>query len=176
MLQKDNPKDRMFAILPNCEHCYCVECVRTWRKVKNLPNKVVKGCPMCRQVSHFYVPSKYWVEDDKKVYLLKRHTKYLATLPCVYYQQGACRYGSKCMYGHSPDPEQEPSSQGPRSARGEPLHGLTHPQNHRHQTPLYRQEPSSNGHRASQGVRGADDYATFTAYRTAALLNELSNS
>ncbi len=64
--QKTDPDERVFGILPNCNHSFCLECIRTWRKTKGFEKTVVKGCPHCRVKSGFCVPNKYWVEGQAK--------------------------------------------------------------------------------------------------------------
>uniref|UniRef100_A0A674BEB1 RING-type E3 ubiquitin transferase n=1 Tax=Salmo trutta TaxID=8032 RepID=A0A674BEB1_SALTR len=91
VLEKDNPSERRFGILPNCSHCYCLECIRTWRTVN------------CRTRSHFFIPSDYWVEDkDDKLKLTHMYKDFLASKPCRYFHQGPgkCHFGSKCFYKH----------------------------------------------------------------------------
>ena len=34
VFDKDNPRERRFGILPNCRHCYCLECIFSLRSVK----------------------------------------------------------------------------------------------------------------------------------------------
>ena len=31
-----------FGIMPNCNHCYCLECLRKWRKAKQFEHKIVR--------------------------------------------------------------------------------------------------------------------------------------
>lgn len=33
-------REQRFGILPNCNHIFCLECIRTWRKAKNFENKI----------------------------------------------------------------------------------------------------------------------------------------
>lgn len=103
VLEKDNPRERRFGILPNCSHCYCLECIRTWRTVKCHDIKTVKMCPECRTRSHFFIPSDHWVEDEEdKLKLIQRYKDFLASKPCRYYDRGpgTCHFGSKCFYKH----------------------------------------------------------------------------
>ncbi len=65
--EKENG-DKRFGILENCNHIYCLDCIRKWRASKVYENKIVKACPECRVKSDYVTPSKYWYEseDDKK--------------------------------------------------------------------------------------------------------------
>uniref|UniRef100_A0A3Q3JR68 RING-type E3 ubiquitin transferase n=1 Tax=Monopterus albus TaxID=43700 RepID=A0A3Q3JR68_MONAL len=100
VFNKDDPRERRFGILPNCRHCYCLTCIRTWRSVKHLDN--VKACPECRIRSPFFIPSNYWVEDEhEKQRLIQTHKNSMARKPCRYFNEGHCRFGSYCFYKHN---------------------------------------------------------------------------
>merc|ERR1712071_227832 len=55
-----------FGILPNCSHCFCLDCIRTWRQEKQFDNKIIRSCPECRVQSDFVCPSRYWCETKEK--------------------------------------------------------------------------------------------------------------
>ncbi|NXS03681.1 MKRN2 ligase, partial [Oxylabes madagascariensis] len=57
------PEERFFGILPNCSHPYCVGCIRTWRQRHDFDITVIKACPVCRTLSSYYIPHKYWISD-----------------------------------------------------------------------------------------------------------------
>ncbi|XP_023968070.1 E3 ubiquitin-protein ligase makorin-1-like isoform X3 [Chrysemys picta bellii] len=40
--EKALPEERVFGILPNCSHAYCVGCIRKWRKSREFQNAVIK--------------------------------------------------------------------------------------------------------------------------------------
>ncbi|KAK2813533.1 hypothetical protein Q5P01_000775 [Channa striata] len=63
VLEKTHVSERVFAILPNCDHCYCLACIRSWRKIKHAQSNT---CPECRTESLFYVPSGRWVETVRE--------------------------------------------------------------------------------------------------------------
>ena len=103
VLAKVNPWEREFGILPNCSHCYCVNCIRTWRTVKSSDGKSVRSCPECRTPSMFYIPSKYWVDDtNEKQKLVREHKASMAARLCRNFDggRGKCRFGSRCFYKH----------------------------------------------------------------------------
>lgn len=103
VLAKDNPRERKFGILPNCGHCYCQACIRTWRTVKCGDINTVKLCPECRTRSHFFVPSDHWVEDkEEKQKLIQTYKDVMASKQCRYFDRGpgTCHFGSKCFYKH----------------------------------------------------------------------------
>jgi E3 ubiquitin-protein ligase makorin len=62
--EKEKDSDKRFGILENCNHTFCLQCIRKWRASKSYENKVVKACPECRVKSDFVTPSRYWFEDE----------------------------------------------------------------------------------------------------------------
>lgn len=110
VLHKQPVCKRMFAILPNCNHCFCVDCIRTWRKQsRDFATGVTTGCPVCRTVSPYYVPSNSWIEEPaEKAALCSSHKLVMAGIPCKYFSRGSCCFGSKCFYNHTPSEESVP--------------------------------------------------------------------
>lgn len=97
-------REQRFGILPNCNHIFCLECIRTWRKAKNFENKIKRGCPTCRISSDFVCPSIVWVEgSDDKDKLINDYKKACNTTHCKHFQQGSgkCPFGNKCFYKHA---------------------------------------------------------------------------
>lgn len=62
---KESVADRCFGVLENCNHVFCLACIRKWRASKSYENKVVKACPECRVKSDYVTPSRFWFEDEK---------------------------------------------------------------------------------------------------------------
>lgn len=100
---KEKVNDRRFGILENCNHCFCLVCIRQWRASKSYENKIVKACPECRVKSDYVTPSKYWFdnEEDKKR-IINDYKINLGKTECKYYKSGdgTCPFGSKCFYLH----------------------------------------------------------------------------
>ena len=40
--EKPLPEERLFGILPNCSHAYCVGCIRKWRRSRDFQSMVIK--------------------------------------------------------------------------------------------------------------------------------------
>lgn len=97
-------REQRFGILPNCNHIFCLECIRTWRKAKNFENKIKRGCPTCRMSSDFVCPSIVWVEGhEDKDKLINDYKKACNTNHCKHFKQGSgkCPFGNKCFYKHA---------------------------------------------------------------------------
>lgn len=85
ILTKQNPSERVFAILPNCQHCFCLHCIQTWRRKTDVVSyNGAKGCPECRTVSFYFIPSKCWVtdQDEKNEIISLYKTSILSKITC----------------------------------------------------------------------------------------------
>ncbi|NWX20360.1 MKRN2 ligase, partial [Aegotheles bennettii] len=106
--EKQLPEERLFGILPNCSHPYCLGCIRQWRRSREFENEVVKGCPECRVTSSYYIPHKYWVSDvNEKEKLIRSFRKRTGKIRCKFYvrSRGRCPFGSDCIYLHELPPD-----------------------------------------------------------------------
>ncbi|KAL3086613.1 hypothetical protein niasHT_037739 [Heterodera trifolii] len=99
-------KGLRFGILQNCTHCFCLDCIRKWRRQtdEEIKTKTVRSCPECRVHSDYVIPSKVWIDlnsdKDKLVSVFKGNTKKIA---CKYVVNGdvdKCPFGNKCFYKH----------------------------------------------------------------------------
>ncbi|KAF2885606.1 hypothetical protein ILUMI_20548 [Ignelater luminosus] len=96
--------ERRFGILTQCNHCFCLGCIRKWRQARQFEHKVVRACPECRVTSDFVCPSVYWVETkEEKDKLIENYKNALAEKQCKYFKQGrgSCPFGNKCFYLHA---------------------------------------------------------------------------
>ncbi|CAK6951376.1 makorin%2C ring finger protein, 4 isoform X1 [Scomber scombrus] len=99
--EKPDPRHQVFGILPNCSHSFCLHCIRTWRKTKDLGPDVVKSCPQCRVRSAFYVPNKYWVEGQAKENIIATFKEKFSKKSCSYYTRyRCCPFKTECLYRH----------------------------------------------------------------------------
>jgi E3 ubiquitin-protein ligase makorin len=115
----DRDGDKRFGILENCDHIFCLDCIRKWRASSNYENKVVKACPECRTKSDFVTPTKYWPENEQaKQELIKAYKENLQQIHCKFFKrgEGLCPFGSKCFYLHV-DKHGQPVELGPPRRR-----------------------------------------------------------
>uniref|UniRef100_A0A667ZIX2 RING-type E3 ubiquitin transferase n=1 Tax=Myripristis murdjan TaxID=586833 RepID=A0A667ZIX2_9TELE len=99
--EKMNPDEQRFGILPNCNHSFCLKCIVTWRKTKDLREEVIKSCPQCRVKSAFYIPNNYWVEGQAKETLIAAFKEKCSKRRCSYFMRyGCCPFKSECIYWH----------------------------------------------------------------------------
>ncbi|CAL4131995.1 unnamed protein product, partial [Meganyctiphanes norvegica] len=106
IMERSLASQRRFGILPNCCHCFCLNCIRKWRQSKQFENKIIRSCPECRTQSDFVIPSRYWVDDkdkEDKDKLIDSYQKALSDKACKYFKQGEgqCPFGNKCFYLHA---------------------------------------------------------------------------
>lgn len=103
ILQKSS-LEQCFGILPNCNHCFCLACIRRWRQAKQFENKIIRACPECRVTSDFVCPSAYWVDTkEEKDKVIDNYKSVLSKKDCKYFKQGrgSCPFGNKCFYMHA---------------------------------------------------------------------------
>ncbi|MEE6477720.1 hypothetical protein FKM82_011601, partial [Ascaphus truei] len=122
--EKANPSERRFGILSNCNHSYCLKCIRKWRSAKQFESKIIKSCPECRITSNFVIPSEYWVEEkEEKQKLILKYKEAMGNKSCRYFDEGRgnCPFGGNCFYKHAyPDgriEEPQPRQKGGMSSR-----------------------------------------------------------
>ncbi|XP_026223695.1 makorin, ring finger protein, 4 isoform X2 [Anabas testudineus] len=99
--EKTDPRNHVFGILPNCNHSFCLQCIMTWRKTRDLGPDVVKSCPQCRVKSAFYVPNKLWVEGQEKESVVAAFKEKFSKKSCSYYSRyRCCPFKADCLYRH----------------------------------------------------------------------------
>ncbi|KAK0168619.1 hypothetical protein PV327_002397 [Microctonus hyperodae] len=104
IVMEKSSREQRFGILPNCNHCFCLSCIRKWRQAKQFDNKIIRSCPECRVTSDFVCPSTYWVDTkEEKEKLIVEYKVALGLKDCKYFNkgQGKCPFGNKCFYLHA---------------------------------------------------------------------------
>lgn len=101
VLKKTDP---FFGMLANCNHCFCITCIRKWRQRKDFELEIRNACPECRVVSEYVYPIKQWIVDKgkKEKYINEKKLKMKKT-NCKYFKRGKgkCFFGNKCLYRHT---------------------------------------------------------------------------
>jgi len=102
--EKSNITERLFGLLENCSHSFCLSCIRNWRSSSLQDKTVVRACPICRVLSWYVTPSEFWINDEEeKKSVINRYKTYLSGKPCRNFDQGRgeCPFGVSCFYKHA---------------------------------------------------------------------------
>lgn len=99
---------KRFALLENCSHCYCVECMKEWHAACKHKSKGPKhheirhSCPECRVESMRMEASTVYLDGEEKKKLFQKCDERRSVKPCKYFKGtiGSCRYGPQCLYAH----------------------------------------------------------------------------
>lgn len=85
-----------------CDHCYCLDCLRSWRQSKGQEVEVIRSCPACRVPSNYIVPSLTFCTGEAKEKLVAAYKSHLSVRECKYFtgQLGSCPFGPHCFYAH----------------------------------------------------------------------------
>lgn len=72
VLKKQDP---LFGMLPNCNHLFCLQCIKNWRQRFNFG--ISKTCPECKALCDFVYPVREIINDDirKKEYMNEENKK-----------------------------------------------------------------------------------------------------
>lgn len=98
---------RRFGMLENCDHLFCLECIREWRKTgaanaTPAHKQNVRSCPVCRVESFFVIPSDRHVCGEEKAATQNEYRKNMKVIPCKFWDfgRGSCNFGTSCFYAH----------------------------------------------------------------------------
>lgn len=94
----------IFGMLSNCNHCFCISCIRIWRQRREFNLEIRYACPVCRVVSEYVYPIKEWITDkeEKERYITRKNNK-MKKIDCKYFKRGRgrCPFGNKCLFRHN---------------------------------------------------------------------------
>jgi E3 ubiquitin-protein ligase makorin len=87
-LEKVLANGKRFGILENCQHAFCLDCIRDWRATydKKVKKTHYRTCPICRSNSYLVIPSSHMIYDgDVKDQLIDEYTEALGNIPCKHF-------------------------------------------------------------------------------------------
>lgn len=108
-----------FAQLLNCNHYFCVDCLKNWRSQGTGKGK--KCCPTCRAESDYIYVVSEPQRDSARLLAIQRHKDRLKQIPCKHFAktskprppnsrkigrrkdepaQPFCIFGEDCLYSH----------------------------------------------------------------------------
>ncbi|KAL5719706.1 RING-type E3 ubiquitin transferase [Ranunculus cassubicifolius] len=108
VLSKPTAAERKFGLLSECDHPFCISCIRNWRS--NSPtsgmdiNSALRACPICRKLSYYVIPSVIWYfSQEEKQEIVGNYKARLSSIDCRYFDfgNGSCPFGTSCFYKHA---------------------------------------------------------------------------
>lgn len=111
-----------FAQLLNCNHYFCVDCIKNWRTQGK--QKQQKACPTCRSHSDYIYVLSEPQKDAARLLAIERHKERLKNIPCKHFEKSTkprppnsrkigrrkdephvpfCVFGDECLYAHQID-------------------------------------------------------------------------
>lgn len=70
VLSKPTAGERKFGLLSECDHPFCISCIRNWRSSSPTSgmdiNSALRACPICRKLSYFVIPSVIWYTSKEE--------------------------------------------------------------------------------------------------------------
>lgn len=109
VLSKPTASERKFGLLSECDHPFCVSCIRNWRSNSLHDsgidvNQAVRACPICRRLSYYVIPSVLWYfSKEEKDEIMDSYKAKLKSIDCKYFDfgNGSCPFGTSCFYKHA---------------------------------------------------------------------------
>ncbi|GAB0494271.1 hypothetical protein MMPV_005563 [Pyropia vietnamensis] len=99
-------RGRRFGLLTECDHVFCLECVRSVRSTVAAVGgrEAVRGCSVCGVESFLVVPSDTYPRSAaEKASATARYKAKLKRVPCMHFRfgEGVCPFGvTSCLYAH----------------------------------------------------------------------------
>ncbi|KAI3444994.1 hypothetical protein Pfo_001659 [Paulownia fortunei] len=108
VLSKPTSAERKFGILSECNHPFCISCIRNWRSSSPASgldvNSALRACPICRKLSYFVIPSVIWYSSkEEKQDIVESYKAKLKSIGCKHFDfgNGTCPFGTSCFYKHA---------------------------------------------------------------------------
>ncbi|XVE76703.1 hypothetical protein DITRI_Ditri13aG0002800 [Diplodiscus trichospermus] len=107
VLSKPTAAERKFGLLSECDHPFCISCIRNWRSSSPSSgmdvNTALRACPICRKLSYFVIPSVIWYcTPEEKQEIVDNYKAKLRSIDCKHFKfgNGNCPFGTSCFYKH----------------------------------------------------------------------------
>ncbi|XP_004499871.1 E3 ubiquitin-protein ligase makorin-like isoform X1 [Cicer arietinum] len=116
VLSKPKPSECKFGLLPECDHAFCLSCIRNWRsssaptsglEINSINANTVRTCPVCRKLSYFVIPSGIWyTSKEEKQEIIDNYKESCRLIDCKHFSggNGNCPFGAGCFYKHTVRP------------------------------------------------------------------------
>jgi E3 ubiquitin-protein ligase makorin len=114
VLSKPKPSECKFGLLPECDHAFCLSCIRNWRNSAptsgmeiSSNSNTVRTCPVCRKLSYFVIPSGIWfTTKEEKQEIIDNYKANCRLIDCKHFDSGNgnCPFGASCFYKHTVKP------------------------------------------------------------------------
>ncbi|KAG4186190.1 hypothetical protein ERO13_A08G027700v2 [Gossypium hirsutum] len=108
VLSKSTAAERKFGLLSECDHPFCISCIRNWRSSSPSSgmdvNTALRACPICRKLSYFVIPSVIWYSTpEEKQEIIDSYKAKLRSIDCKHFNfgNGNCPFGTSCFYKHA---------------------------------------------------------------------------
>ncbi|KAL6565693.1 hypothetical protein OROHE_004748 [Orobanche hederae] len=108
VLSKTTAAERKFGILSECDHPFCISCIRNWRSSSPASgmdaSSALRSCPICRKLSYFVIPSVIWYSSkEEKQAIVDSYKGKLRSIDCKHFDfgNGTCPFGTSCFYKHA---------------------------------------------------------------------------
>lgn len=108
VLSKPTAGERKFGLLSECDHPFCITCIRNWRSSSPTSgmdvNSTLRACPICRKLSYYVIPSVIWYfSKEEKNHIVENYKAKLKSIDCKYFDfgSGSCPFGASCFYKHA---------------------------------------------------------------------------
>ncbi|KAI9081421.1 hypothetical protein K1719_036567 [Acacia pycnantha] len=113
VLSKPKADECKFGILSECDHPFCLSCIRNWRSSaptlirRSRSYRNVKTCPMCRKLSYYVIPSTIWYFTmEEKQEIIDNYKTSCKLINCRHFDfgNGYCPFRNICFYRHTVRP------------------------------------------------------------------------
>ena len=108
VLSKPTAAECKFGLLSECDHPFCISCIRNWRSSNPTlgmdVNSTLRACPICRKLSYFVIPSVIWYSTtEEKQEIINNYKAKLKSIDCKHFDfgEGNCPFGTSCFYKHA---------------------------------------------------------------------------